>query len=328
MTRPSRTPSTPVCLTPSGSFTPPILGARSSSKSCGQLLRELPQMQALLADIPATFVVHDHCVLACTPIDHWHGSTNKPTQYAVIGYDTELPLPESYRCAKTRLPTPSLLDADACHCLVQQLPAKRHRQDGQIRVDAESAARIPVGVFQFAFPSRRDCVRTPTCGPVEPYPAAAPTPPPVDLAPYGAYLGLRCQPTIDCVASRHSLACTTRPHSMRVRSHPAGQRLADSANQWQGFRMLNASGQLISAPNITAADVRLDAHCDTCTRTQMQAAPSHSSSPTCRPPTRCRRRLPCAFRARRHLYLVSWGLHAMVLGAGADPDVGSVAPAH
>jgi hypothetical protein len=39
----------------------------------GGLLRELPQMQALMADIPVTFIVHDHCVLACTPIGHWHG---------------------------------------------------------------------------------------------------------------------------------------------------------------------------------------------------------------------------------------------------------------
>jgi hypothetical protein len=43
--------------------------------------------------------------------------------------------------------------------------------------------------------------------------------------------------------------------------------------------MLSASGQILSAPNITAADVRLDAHCDICTRTQMQAAPSHQSHP-------------------------------------------------
>jgi hypothetical protein len=63
------------------------------------LLRELPQVQALLADIPATFVIHDHCVLATEPIDCWHGSTMKPSQYLVIGYDTDV-LPRSLRCAK------------------------------------------------------------------------------------------------------------------------------------------------------------------------------------------------------------------------------------
>ena len=115
------------------------------------LLRELPQLQALLADIPATFIVHDHCVLACEPIDHWHGSTNKPTQYVAINYDPDK-LPMSLRCAKLGCPHRLSLDADACHCLVQQLPAKRHRQDGQMRVCAESAARIPVGVFRLAFP--------------------------------------------------------------------------------------------------------------------------------------------------------------------------------
>jgi hypothetical protein len=243
------------------------------------LLRELPQMQALLADIPATFVVHDHCVLACTPIDHWHGSTNKPTQYAVFGYDTAS-LPESYRCARLGCPHRLSLDADARHCLVQQQPAKRHRLEGQIRVDAESAARIPVGVFQFAFPLSARLHPTPTCGPVEPYPAAAPTSPPVDLQPYGAYLSLRL-PADHRLRRLTPLTCVYNATTLHaVCGHTLrGQRLADSANQWQGFRMLNASGQLISAPNITAADVRLDAHCDICTRTQMQAAPSHSVHP-------------------------------------------------
>ena len=52
--------------------------------------------------------------------------------------------------------------------------------------------------------------------------------------------------------------------------------------------MLSASGQLLSAPNITAADVRLDSHTgsDICTRTQMQAAPTHHAHP------RAGRRLP------------------------------------
>ena len=243
------------------------------------LLRELPQMQALLADIPATFVVHDHCVLACTPIDHWHGSTNKPTQYAVFGYNTAA-LPESYRCAKLGCPHRLSHDVDARHCLVQQQPAKRHRLEGQIRVDAESAARIPVGVFQFAFPLSARLHPTPTCGPVAPYPAAALTSPPVDLQPYGAYLSLRL-PADHRLRRLTPLTCVYNATTLHaVCGHTLrGQRLADSANQWQGFRMINASGQLISAPNITAADVRLDAHCDICTRTQMQAAPSHSVHP-------------------------------------------------
>ncbi len=243
------------------------------------LLCELPQMRALLADIPATFVVHDHCVLACTPIDHWHGSTNKPTQYAVFGYDPDA-LPESFRCAKLGCPHRLSLDADARRCLVQQQPAKRHRQEGQMRVCAESAARIPVGTFQFAFPLSARLHPTPACGPVEPCPAAAPTPPPVDLQPYGAYLSLRL-PADHRLRRLTPLTCVYNAATLHaVCGHTLrGQRLTDSANQWQGFRMINASGQLISAPNITAADVRLDAHCDICTRTQMQAAPSHSVHP-------------------------------------------------
>ena len=43
--------------------------------------------------------------------------------------------------------------------------------------------------------------------------------------------------------------------------------------------MLGPSGELLSAPNITAAHVRLADHCDVCTRTQMQAAPSHHVHP-------------------------------------------------
>ena len=242
------------------------------------LLRELPQMQALLADIPATFIVHDHCTLACEPIDHWHGSTQKPTQYVVIGYDPHT-LPGSLRCAKLGCPHRLSLDADAYHCLVQQLPAKRHRQDGQMRVCAESAARIPVGVFRHAFPLSARLHPTPTSGSISCLAAVSP-PTPLDLPPYGAYLSLRIPADhrlrrltpLTCVFDATTLHAICG-HTLR------GQRLADSANQWQGFRMLNASGQLLSAPNITAADVRLDAHCDVCTRTQMQAAPSHHAHP-------------------------------------------------
>ena len=243
------------------------------------LLRELPQMQALLTDMPATFVVHDHCVLACTPIDHWHGSTNKPTQYAVFGYDPAS-LSVSFRCAKLGCPHRLSLDADARHCLVQQQPAKRHRQEGQVRVCAESAARIPVGVFDIAFPLSARLHPTPTSEPVAPMPSAAPASQPVDLPPYGAYLSLRMPPDhrLRRLTPLTSVYNATTLHA--VCGHTLrGQRLADSANQWQGFRMINSSGQLISAPNITAADVRLDAHCDICTRTQMQAAPSHSVHP-------------------------------------------------
>jgi hypothetical protein len=243
------------------------------------LLRELPQVQALLADIPATFVIHDHCVLATEPIDCWHGSTMKPSQYLVIGYDTDV-LPLSLRCAKLGCQHRLSFEAGACHRLVQQMPAKRRRQDGQIRVSEESAARIPVGAFRYAFPLSARLHPAPTSVPPPPDPAAVSTPPPDDLAPYGSYLSLRLPPDhrlqrltpLTCVYDKATLHVVCG-HTLR------GQRLADSANHWQGFRMLGPSGQLLSAPNITAADVRLDSHCDVCTRTQMQAAPSHRSHP-------------------------------------------------
>ena len=252
----------------------------------GGLLRELPQMQALLADIPVTFVVHDHCVLACTPIDHWHGSTQKPTQFAIIGYDPDL-LPVSLRCDQLGCPHRLSLEPDACHCLVQQLPAKRHRQAGQLRVCTESAARIPVGAFLYAFPLSARLHPAPAPGPTAQPMTPIPTPTPADLPPYGAYLGLRL-PADHRLRRLTPLTCVYNAATLHaVCGHTLrGQRLADSANQWQGFRMLSASGQILSAPNITAADVRLDAHCDICTRTQMQAAPSHQSHP------RAGRRLP------------------------------------
>ena len=245
----------------------------------GGLLRELPQMQALLADIPVTFVVHDHCVLACTPIDHWHGSTQKPTQYAIIGYDPDI-LPVSLRCDQLGCPHRLSLEPDACHCLVQQLPAKRHRQAGQLRVCTESAARIPVGAFLYAFPLSARLHPAPAPGPTAQPMTPIPTPTPADLPPYGAYLGLRL-PADHRLRRLTPLTCVYNAATLHaVCGHTLrGQRLADSANQWQGFRMLSASGQILSAPNITAADVRLDAHCDICTRTQMQAAPSHQSHP-------------------------------------------------
>ena len=250
------------------------------------LLRELPQVQALLADMPAHFVVHDHCVLSTEPIDRWHGSTQKPTQYIAIGYDAA-DLPASLRCAKLGCEHRLSFDADACHRLVQQLPAKRRRQDGQVRVSATSAARIPVGVFKYAFPLAARLQPAPTSVPPLPEPAAVPPSPPVDLEPYGAYLSLRAPPDhrlqrltpLTCVYDATTLHAVCG-HTLR------GQRLADSANHWQDFRMLGPSGQVLSAPNITAADVRLDAHCDVCTRTQMQAAPSHRAHP------RAGRRLP------------------------------------
>jgi hypothetical protein len=243
------------------------------------LLRELPQVQALLADIPAAFVVHDHCVLATEPIDHWHGSTQKPSQYLVIGYDTGA-LPRSLRCAKLGCEHRLSLEAGACHRLVQQLPAKRRRRDGQIRVSEASAARIPVGVFRYAFPLSARLHPAPASVPPSPGPAKVSTSPPDDLAPYGSYLSLRLPPDHrlqrltpnTCVYDAATLHIVCG-HTLR------GQRLADSANHWQGFRMLGPSGQVLSAPNITAADVRLDSHCDVCTRTQMQAAPSHRSHP-------------------------------------------------
>jgi hypothetical protein len=77
-------------------------------------------VQALLADIPATFVIHDHCVLATEPIDCWH---------LVIGYDTDL-LPCALRCAKLGCEHRLSFEAGACHRLVQQLPAKHRRQNG------------------------------------------------------------------------------------------------------------------------------------------------------------------------------------------------------
>ena len=239
------------------------------------LLRELPQLQQLLADIPATFVVHDHCTLACEPIDHWHGSTQKPTQYVVVGYDPHT-LPGPLRCANLGCPHRLSLDAGAHHCLVQQLPAKRHRHDGQLRVCAESAARIPVGVFRHAFPLSARLHPTPMPGLIVSSLAAVPSSTPTDLSPYGAYLGLR-MPADHRLRRLTPLTCVFDAATLHaVCGHTLrGQRLADSANQWQGFRMLSATGQLLSAPNITAADVRLDAHCDICTRTQMQAAPSH-----------------------------------------------------
>ena len=243
------------------------------------LLRELPQVQALLADMPAHFVVHDHCVLATEPIDCWHGSTQKPTQFIVIGYDAD-DLPPSLRCAKLGCEHRLSFDADACHRLVQQLPAKRRRREGQLRVSAESAARIPVGVFKYAFPLSARLHPMILSAPQTPDPAAVPASSPADLEPYGAYLSLRVPPDhrlqrltpLTCVFDAPTLHAVCG-HTLR------GQRLADSANHWQGFRMLSSSGQLLSAPNITAADVRLDAHCDICTRTQMQAAPSHRVHP-------------------------------------------------
>ena len=88
---------------------------------------------------------------------------------------------------------------------------------------------------------------------MEPYPAAAPTSPPVDLQPYGAYLSLRL-PNDHRLRRLTPLTCVYNATTLHaVCGHTLrGQRLADSANQWQGFRMLNTSGQLISAPNITA----------------------------------------------------------------------------
>ncbi len=208
-----------------------------------------------------------------------HGSTQKPSQYLVIGYDTDLP-PRSLRCAKLGCEHRLSFGADACHRLVQQLPAKHRRQDGQIRVSEESAARIPVGTFRYAFPLSARLHPALTSVPPSPDPAAVSTPPPDDLAPYGSYLSLGLPPDhrlqrltpLTCVYDSATLHIVCG-HTLR------GQRLADSASHWHGFRMLGPSGQLLSAPNITAADVRLDSHCDVCTRTQMQAAPSHRGHP-------------------------------------------------
>jgi hypothetical protein len=134
------------------------------------LLRELPQVQALLADMPAELVIHDHCVLATEPIDCWHGSTQKPTQYIVIGYE-HAALPVSLRCATLGCQHRLSFDAGSCHRIVQQLPGKRRRREGQLRVSAESAARIPVGVFRYAFPLSARQHPAPTAVPPPPAPA-------------------------------------------------------------------------------------------------------------------------------------------------------------
>ena len=243
------------------------------------LLRELPQVQALLADVPAQLIVHDHCVLATEPIDCWHGSTQKPTQYIVIGYAPEA-LPASLRCATLGCRHRLSHDAGSHHRIVQQLPAKRRRREGQLRVPAESAARIPVGVFRYAFPLSARQHPAPTAVSQPPEPSVPSALPPVELEPYGAYLSLRIPPDHrlqrltprTCVYDAKCLHAVCG-HTLR------GQRLADSANHWQGFRMLGPSGEVLSAPNITAANVRLEDHCDVCTRTQMQAAPSHHVHP-------------------------------------------------
>ena len=251
------------------------------------LLRELPQVQALLADMPAELVIHDHCVLATEPIDCWHGSTQKPTQYIVIGYE-HAALPVSLRCATLGCQHRLSFDAGSCHRIVQQLPGKRRRREGQLRVSAESAARIPVGVFRYAFPLSARQHPAPTAVPPPPAPAtlSAPSPAtlsapsPVELEPYGAYLSLRvpADHRLQRLTPRTCVYDATCLHA--VCGHTLrGQRLADSANNWQGFRMLGPSGELLSAPNITAAHVRLADHCDVCTRTQMQAAPSHHVHP-------------------------------------------------
>jgi hypothetical protein len=251
-------------------------------------------MQALLTDFPATFIVHDHCVLACEPIDHWHGSTQKPTPYVVIGYDPDI-LPVSLRCAKLGCPHRLSLEPDACHCLVQQLPAKRHRQDGQLRVCAESAARIPVGVFRHAFPLSARLHPAPTPGPTAPNITAVPTPTPVDLTPYGAYLSLR--PPADhrlrrltpltCIYNAATLHAVCQcGHTLR------GQRLADSANQWQGFRMLSASGQLLSLSQLLTSRRRMFGSTRTVTsapapkcRLPRLTTPTHAPAASYRPPS-------------------------------------------
>jgi hypothetical protein len=144
----------------------------------------------------------------------------------------------------------------------------------------ESAARIPVGTFRYAFPLSARLHPAPTSEPPSPGPTAVSASPPDDLAPYGSYLGLRL-PADHRLQRLTPLTCVYDAATLHVVcGHTLrGQRLADSANHWHGFRMLSPSGQILSAPNITVADVRLDAHCDVCTRTQMQAAPSHRNHP-------------------------------------------------